>query len=75
MIIVYTTKDCPWCKMAKEFLKSNNISYKEMDVGKNEKAAQEMVRKSGHMGVPVIDVNGNIIIGFDEEKLRKTLKL
>ncbi len=75
MIIVYTAEGCPWCKKVREFLKDNNASYKERDVGKDVKAAKEMVRKSGHMGVPVIDINGEIIIGFDEEKLKEALKL
>lgn len=75
MIIVYTAEGCPWCKKTKEFLKEHNIKYNEIDVGKDENAAKEMVKKSGHMGVPVIDVNGKIIVGFDEEKLRETLNI
>ena len=74
-IIIYTAEGCPWCKKTKEFLKQYNIKYKEIDVGKNKKAAEEMVKKSGHMGVPVIDIDGKIIVGFDEEKLRGVLRL
>ena len=74
-IIIYTAEGCPWCKKTKEFLKQNNVEYKEIDVGKDKKAAEEMVKKSGHMGVPVIDIDGKIIVGFDEEKLRGALRL
>ena len=74
-VIIYTAEGCPWYKKTKEFFKQNNIKYKEIDVGKDERAAQEMVKKSGHMGVPVVDVDGKIIVGFDEEKLKEALKL
>ena len=73
--IVYTTESCPWCKKVKEFLTENKISFKEVNVGENEKAAQEAVKKSGQMGVPVVDVDGTIIIGFDKPALKKALKL
>ena len=72
---IYTTSTCPWCKKAKEFFKDNNIKYDEVDVTTNEKGRDEMIEKSGQMGVPVIDVNGTIIIGFDVEKLKSALKL
>ena len=72
---VYTTQTCPYCKMVKEFLKHNKINYKEIDVSSNIKAAQEIVKKTGQMGVPVIDINGKFIIGFDKEELKKALKL
>jgi len=74
-VVIYTTKDCPWCKKTKTFFRDNNIKYEEKDVGKDSKAAEEMVRISGHQGVSVINVNGEIIVGFDEEKLRKVLDL
>ena len=74
-VTVYSTKTCPYCSMAKEFLKESNIEFKEVDVGSNLKAAQEMVKKSGQMGVPVIEINGQIIVGFDKEALRRALKL
>ncbi len=74
-VVIYTTKTCPWCKKTKEFLNQHNIEYKEIDVGEDKKAAEEMVKKSGHMGTPVIDVDGKIIVGFNEEKLKEVLKL
>lgn len=73
-VIVYSTPTCPWCKKAKEFLKKNNVKFKSVDVSSNSKAAQEMMKKSGQMGVPVIDVDGKIVIGFDEDKLKKLTK-
>lgn len=72
-VIVYSTKTCPWCKKVKEFLKANKISFTNKDVGANTKDAQEMIKKSGQQGVPVIDINGKIIIGFDEGKLKSAL--
>ena len=74
-VTVYSTPTCGYCKMAKEFLKENKIKYKEVDVSANEKAAQEMIKKSGQMGVPVIDVNGKLIVGFDKPALKKELGL
>jgi glutaredoxin-like YruB-family protein len=72
-VVVYSTKECPWCKKTKEFLKAHNISFTEKDVGSDEKAAEEMVKKSGQQGVPVIEIDGKISVGFDEEKLKKEL--
>lgn len=74
-IIVYTTKTCPWCIKVKDFLKKHKVAFKEIDVSSNEKAAKEMIEKSGQMGVPVLDINGKIIVGFDEEAIKKALKL
>ena len=72
-VIVYSTKTCPWCYKAKEFLKEKGVEYKDVDVGADSDAANEMVEKSGQMGVPVIDVDGKIIVGFDKEELEKSL--
>ncbi|MCX6741778.1 MAG: glutaredoxin family protein [Candidatus Pacearchaeota archaeon] len=74
-IKVYGTSSCPWCIVAKNFFKEHGIEFKEIDVSKNQKAAEEMIEKSGQMGVPVIDINNNIIIGFDENKIRNLLKI
>ena len=70
---VYSTKTCPWCVKAKEFLKSKNVKFEDIDVGADRKAATEMIEKSGQMGVPVIDINGTIIVGFDREAMEKAL--
>lgn len=74
-ITVYSTPTCPWCKRLKDFLKEKKISFKELDVSSNEQARNEMIKKSDQMGVPVSDINGTIIIGFDVEKINKALKL
>ena len=72
---IYTTTTCPWCLKTKEFLKENKVKYQEINVGEDQKAAQEMIQKSGQAGVPVLDINGEIIVGFDKAKLKKALKL
>lgn len=72
-VIVYSTPTCAWCKKLKEFLDENNIEYIDMDVSSNPDAAQEMILKSGQIGVPVVDVDGNIVVGFDKDKLKKLL--
>jgi glutaredoxin-like YruB-family protein len=72
---IYTTPSCVYCKMTKEFFKQNNVEYDEMNVAMDATARDEMVQKSGQLGVPVIDVDGKIIIGFDERKLKETLGL
>ncbi|MCX8166576.1 MAG: glutathione S-transferase N-terminal domain-containing protein [Candidatus Micrarchaeota archaeon] len=74
-IIIYTTPTCPYCSMAKSYLDSKGVRYKEVNVAADMKAAQEMVMKSGELGVPQIEINGRMIIGFDryaiDEELRK----
>tara|TARA_Y100000310_G_scaffold303601_1_gene342093 strand:+ start:1027 stop:1266 length:240 start_codon:yes stop_codon:yes gene_type:complete len=72
---VYSTPTCPFCVKAKEFLKEHNIDFENIDVSKNQEAAKEMVDKSGQMGVPVIDIDGEIIVGFDVEKIKKALDI
>ena len=72
---VFSTPTCPYCKLAKEFLKENKILFEDIDVSVNQKAANEMMEKSGQMGVPVIEINGKIIIGYDREAIKKALEL
>ena len=72
---IYTTSTCSWCQRTKEFFKENNVTFEEVDVAENRAAAEEMVAKSGQMGVPVTEIGGEIIVGFDEARLRKALKL
>ncbi len=74
-VIVYSTPTCPWCLRTKQFLKENNITFQDFDVSSNQQAAQEMIRKSGQMGVPVLDIGGEIIVGFDKEKIKAALGL
>ena len=72
---VYSTPTCPWCIRAKQFLKENNIIFQDMDVSGDKQAADEMMQKSGQMGVPVLDIDGEIIVGFDKEKIKQSLGL
>ncbi len=72
---IYTTSTCPWCMKTKEFLKANNVKYDEVNVGENDKARNEMFEKSGQFGVPVTDVNGTVIVGYDKEALKKALDI
>ncbi len=74
-IKIYSTPTCIWCAKTREFLKSKKIKFTDIDVSSDRKAAQEMIHKSGQMGVPVIDIDGKIIVGFNEDALRKTLKI
>ena len=74
-IIVYSTSMCPWCVRAKEFFKKNRIEFKDIDVNENREAAEEMIKKSGQTGVPVIDIDGKIIIGFDQVRIKELLNL
>ena len=72
-VTIYTTPTCVYCKAAKEFFKENNVEYEEKNVAEDEQARDAMVEKSGQLGVPVIDVKGNIVVGFDEKKLSELL--
>ncbi len=72
---IYTTTQCPYCHMAMEFFKKNGVKYEEINVENDEKAAEEMVEKSGQMGVPVIEIDGQIIVGFQRSALERALKL
>lgn len=70
---VYSTPTCPYCVMAKKYLSSKNISYEDLDVSKDRNAAMEMIQKSGQRGVPVLDINGNIIVGFDQNTIDRLI--
>ncbi|MFO8061377.1 MAG: glutaredoxin family protein [bacterium] len=72
---VYSTPTCPWCTRAKNYLKSNNVQFEDIDVSTDREKAMEMVKKSGQQGVPVIEIDGQIIIGFDQNKIDNLLGL
>jgi len=74
-ITVYSTPTCGFCVKAKNYFKENNISFTDYNVAENREKAEEMVRKSGQMGVPVIDINGKIIVGFNKPEIDKALNL
>jgi glutaredoxin-like YruB-family protein len=71
---LYSTPTCAYCKKAKRYFKENNIEFREFNVAKDQKRADEMMKKSGQMGVPVIDVNGKIIVGFNEPEIERALR-
>lgn len=75
MIKVYTTQTCHFCKDVKNLLDSNNVEYELLDVGTDAAARTEMVELTGQMGVPVTRINDDVIIGYDEAKLRELLSL
>jgi glutaredoxin 3 len=72
-VTIYTTPTCAFCKMTKEFFKEHNVEYSEKDVAADAAARDEMINKSGQMGVPVIDIDGKLVVGFDEPKLSELL--
>ncbi len=72
-VIVYTTPTCSWCNTIKRHFQENGILYREIDVSKDQKSAEEMVRRSGQQGVPQTDINGQIIVGFDKTRINTLL--
>ncbi len=74
-VTIYTTPSCVYCKMTKAFFKENNVQYDEKDVSTDAAARDEMIAKSNQMGVPVIDVDGELTVGFDKERLSKLLNI
>ena len=74
-VTVYSTPSCPWCTTLKNYLRRNGIGFSDIDVSRDTRAAEEMVRKSGQQGVPQTDINGSIVIGFDQKKLNQLLEI
>ncbi|MEN9921398.1 MAG: hypothetical protein RLZZ517_376 [Candidatus Parcubacteria bacterium] len=72
-VTIYSTPTCTYCTAAKDFFKANGVEYTELDVAADLAARADMVSKSGQMGVPVIDIEGTIVIGFDEERLKAAI--
>jgi len=70
---VYSTLSCPYCFALKSFLKEHNIEFEDIDVGIDKVAAEEMIKKSGQMGVPVADIGGEIVVGFNRERIKELL--
>ncbi|MCR4943622.1 MAG: glutaredoxin family protein [Clostridium sp.] len=73
MIKVYTTDSCPWCVKAKNYLKSKNIAFEEVNVAEDMIGREEMLKKSKQLGVPVLDINGTVIVGFDKPAIDTAL--
>jgi len=74
-VTVYSTPTCPYCAMLKSYLKENKVKFTDINVAEDREKAQEMIDKSGQMGVPVADINGKMIIGFDKPAIQRELKL
>lgn len=74
-VTVYTTPTCTWCNTLKTWLRKNNVFYNEVDVSRDGKAAEEMVSRSGQQGVPQTDINGQMVIGFDQKRLKELLEI
>lgn len=74
-IKIYSTSTCPYCISLKEFLKEHNFEFENINVSQDHEALNDMVEKSGQMGVPVVDIDGKIIVGFDKEKISKLLDI
>lgn len=72
-VTVYSTSTCPWCDRAKDYLRSKNIDFKELDVANDPQAMGEMIRLSNQMGVPVITVDEEVIVGFNRQRLEALL--
>ncbi|MEK7143080.1 MAG: Uxx-star family glutaredoxin-like (seleno)protein [Patescibacteria group bacterium] len=72
-VIIYTTISCPYCHQAKEYFQAQKIDFEEIDVGQNPQAAQEMVKLSGQMGVPVIVIDNKVMVGFDQKEIESAL--
>ena len=75
MVTIYSTPTCIYCNTLKKYLSEKNIQFQEIDVSRDEKELEKMVSISGQMGVPVVDIDGNIVIGFDRQKVDELLNL
>ena len=74
-VIVFSTPTCTYCNAAKRFFREKGIKFKDVDVSRDTAAARDMVRRSGQMGVPVIDIGGKIVVGFDRPKIERYLSI
>jgi glutaredoxin 3 len=70
---VYSTQSCPYCTMVKNYLREKKVPFSDFDVGRDQRRAEEMVRKSGQMGVPVVEINGRVIVGFNKPEIDRAL--
>lgn len=74
-VIVFSTPTCSWCRKLKSYLKENKIKFKDIDVSRDQKAAQDMMRKTGQQGVPQMWINNVPVVGFDQKKIDKLLEI
>ncbi|PIT85504.1 NrdH-redoxin [Candidatus Micrarchaeota archaeon CG10_big_fil_rev_8_21_14_0_10_59_7] len=75
VVKVYSTPTCPYCVMAKDYLKKNGVEFEDIDVSQDAAAAEQMIRKSGQTGVPVVEIDGEMIVGFNVPEIKRKLKL
>ena len=75
MVKVYSTPTCPYCRMVKQFLTEHSVAFEDIDVSVNQNMAHEVIQKSGQMGVPVLDIDGQIVVGFDKGQIKQLLNL
>lgn len=75
MVKIYTTPTCPYCKMAKDFMKEHGVEFQEFNVAADPAARDEMVKKSGQLGVPVIEADGQVMVGYSKSKLAELLNI
>jgi len=74
MVKIFVTPVCPYCYTLKEFLKENNIEFEEIDVSQDEKIKEELIKKTGKIEVPVLEIDNQLVVGFDKEKICQLLK-
>ena len=74
-VLVFTTPTCPWCTRAKSYLRTRGVPFREIDVSRDPSAARDLVRRTGQMGVPVVEIDGRPIVGFDQAKIDTLLGL
>lgn len=73
-VLVFTTPTCPWCSRAKGYLQKRNVPFREVDVSRDRRAARDLMKRTGQIGVPVIDIAGHLVIGFDKAKIDRLLE-
>jgi len=74
-VIIFTTPTCTYCTAAKRYLRQNHVKFREVDVSRDQAAARDMMRRAGSMGVPVLDIGGKIVRGFDRPKIDELLEI
>jgi glutaredoxin 3 len=74
-VLVFTTSSCPWCRRAKQYLREQRVPFREVDVSHDAAAARDLIRRTGQMGVPVIQIDGRPIVGFDRPQIDRLLGL
>ncbi len=74
-VILFTTPTCSWCRKAKAYLRENRVTFREVDVSRDPAAARDLVRRTGQMGVPVVEIDGKPIVGFDRPTIDRMLGL